>query len=229
MPRRTQRSVYAPVGLSALLAAFALLCYGFLLPSYPLSLSKLSHRVHSAARAPPPRPRAPATRALSKDPPVPGPEHQKGAPAAVPGTPTAPAMALSPDQVRKDCDAILGLGTRVAGSASHGHNATRALIVERLRGLGWSVEVDSFRDNTVLGPRDFHNIIAMWSPRRRRGGGAQAEAGPEGQRAAPWLLLAAHYDSKLYENGGCGCLGPAAGVAGSGLVARALGVAGGFR
>eukprot|EP00667_Euglena_gracilis_P006810 EG_transcript_6876 len=94
---------------------------------------------------------------------------------------------LPPNQLEMDCRTIVAAGPRVGGSASHGFNVTHNLIVGRLQQLGWAVEVDSFTTGTVLGPKTFHNIIAT--------GPSEAQA-----KKAPTLVLAAHYDSKLFAN-----------------------------
>jgi glutaminyl-peptide cyclotransferase len=108
---------------------------------------------------------------------------------------TAEAELLAPrpsafpsDQIKADCHAILSAGPRVAGSQSRGVNTTRDLIVGRLQGLGWAVHLDSFAQRTVIGRRTFTNIIAK---------------GPPGQldrSDTSMLLLAAHYDSKLFHD-----------------------------
>eukprot|EP00668_Euglena_longa_P015937 GGOE01020117.1.p1 GENE.GGOE01020117.1~~GGOE01020117.1.p1 ORF type:complete len:419 (-),score=36.36 GGOE01020117.1:174-1430(-) len=92
---------------------------------------------------------------------------------------------LPATQIEADCQTILTAGPRVGGSGSHGFNVTQSLITGRLQQLGWAVSLDSFTTRTVLGPKTFHNIIAM--------GPSEAPV-----LNAPTLLLAAHYDSKLF-------------------------------
>ena len=49
------------------------------------------------------------------------------------------------------------------------HTQARLYIMKVLADLGWSLELDSFSQNTVIGERTFHNIIATRnkdSPRR---------------------------------------------------------------
>lgn len=71
---------------------------------------------------------------------------------------------------------------RTPGSA--GNAAARSYITDYLTGLGWSVEFDTFSQDTVIGQQTFSNIIATKnkdSPRR--------------------LVLAAHYDTKISPEG----------------------------
>eukprot|EP00090_Calanus_glacialis_P014466 TRINITY_DN23253_c0_g1_i1.p1 TRINITY_DN23253_c0_g1~~TRINITY_DN23253_c0_g1_i1.p1 ORF type:complete len:347 (-),score=76.77 TRINITY_DN23253_c0_g1_i1:58-1098(-) len=72
--------------------------------------------------------------------------------------------------------------TRTPGSA--GNAAARSYIAGFLTDLGWSVEFDTFTQDTVIGEQTFSNIIATRnkdSPRR--------------------LVLAAHYDTKISPKG----------------------------
>ncbi|KAJ8679022.1 hypothetical protein QAD02_014809 [Eretmocerus hayati] len=66
---------------------------------------------------------------------------------------------------------------RVVGTP--GHDKVKEYIKSSLKGLGWSVETDTFSDRTPLGTRTFENIVAKWNPKAPR-----------------FLTLACHYDSK---------------------------------
>ncbi|XP_061452303.1 glutaminyl-peptide cyclotransferase-like protein [Rhineura floridana] len=68
-------------------------------------------------------------------------------------------------------------------SGSLGNKRVRQFIVEKLRVLGasWQVELDSFEDRTPHGTVSFANVVATLDP------------------VAPWrLVLACHYDSKYF-------------------------------
>ena len=59
------------------------------------------------------------------------------------------------------------LTTRVPDT--EGNTQARLYITQVLTDLGWSLELDSFRQDTVIGEKTFHNIIATRnknSPRR---------------------------------------------------------------
>lgn len=67
---------------------------------------------------------------------------------------------------------------------SPGHASSRVHLVSTLSQLGWSVDVDTFSHDTIIGTKTFNNVIATWnkaSPRR--------------------MVLAAHYDSKITPKG----------------------------
>lgn len=64
---------------------------------------------------------------------------------------------------------------------SPGHRAAREHIVGTLAEAGFAVELDTFTQETVVGAREFSSIVATLHPHAR-------------QR----LVLAAHYDSKLF-------------------------------
>lgn len=59
------------------------------------------------------------------------------------------------------------------------HQRVRLFLIQTLKDLGFEVELDSFHQNTVVGPREFHNIIATRFP-----------------TATKRMIWAAHYDSK---------------------------------
>ncbi|THD24390.1 Glutaminyl-peptide cyclotransferase [Fasciola hepatica] len=64
------------------------------------------------------------------------------------------------------------------------HAAVRKYIMDYLTSRGWFVELDSFHQPTVIGPRTFHNVIARLSS----------------VTADHNLVLACHYDSKRMPN-----------------------------
>ncbi|XP_050724699.1 glutaminyl-peptide cyclotransferase-like [Eriocheir sinensis] len=71
---------------------------------------------------------------------------------------------------------------RVVGTP--GHERVRQHLVESMRELGWTVEEDSFDDDTPIGRRTFTNVVATLDPKAPRR-----------------LVLACHYDSKLVREG----------------------------
>lgn len=60
-----------------------------------------------------------------------------------------------------------------------GIREVRQFINNEMTGLGWTVEEDTFRENTVVGPVEFTNIIATLNPDAPRR-----------------MVIACHYDSK---------------------------------
>jgi len=59
----------------------------------------------------------------------------------------------------------------------------KQFIVDTLSGLGWNVTLDAFHvDTTPRGPKDFANIVAVKNPSAPRR-----------------IVLAAHYDSKIFD------------------------------
>lgn len=68
---------------------------------------------------------------------------------------------------------------RVPGTPEHAQ--VQAFIVHHFRSLGWQVEEDAFEAPTPLGTVPMKNIIVTSG------------------EGTPGLVLAAHYDSKLYE------------------------------
>ena len=86
-------------------------------------------------------------------------------------------------------------------------------IVDTLKTAGWTVELDSFKQKTPVGPRTFHNISAsdavrllVWSPSR-----CQLCSDPLIRFTSPvatWdpqqtrrLVVSAHYESKEFATG----------------------------
>ncbi|KAJ3265625.1 hypothetical protein HDU77_004398 [Chytriomyces hyalinus] len=72
---------------------------------------------------------------------------------------------------------------RVSGSGSI--RKVEEYIESVFNGLGWHVEKDSFEDKTPYGMKQFSNIIVTKNPKAKRR-----------------LVLAAHYDSKYFAEGG---------------------------
>lgn len=81
-----------------------------------------------------------------------------------------------------DIDVILDniLIRRVSGTPENVH--VRNYIINRMQQLGWQIQLDQFDDNTPLGVKNFANIIATHNPNAER-----------------FLILACHYDSKLFD------------------------------
>lgn len=70
---------------------------------------------------------------------------------------------------------------RVAGTPEN--ERVRDYIINYFKDLDWDVELDSFTDETPFGPKHFSNIIVT-----------------KDTNATDHLVLAAHFDSKYYEN-----------------------------
>lgn len=56
-------------------------------------------------------------------------------------------------------------------------------IIKFFEDLGWNVTLDQFDQDTVIGPKRFTNIIATANPSAKK-----------------FLLLTAHYDSKMLKD-----------------------------
>jgi len=79
------------------------------------------------------------------------------------------------------------LATRMPSTP--GSKVAREYIIQFLENLGWSIELDEFTQDTIIGEKTFVNIIATYhpdSPRR--------------------LVLAAHYDTKITPEGFIGAI-----------------------
>jgi len=74
------------------------------------------------------------------------------------------------------------LTTRVPGTS--GNSESRDYIVNFLSGLGWTIELDTFTQETIIGKVTFSNIIATRNPKSPRR-----------------LVLTAHYDTKISPEG----------------------------
>lgn len=70
---------------------------------------------------------------------------------------------------------------RAAGTPEN--ERVRDYIINYFNDLNWNVEVDSFTDETPFGPKQFSNIIVT-----------------KDTNATDHLVLAAHFDSKYFEN-----------------------------
>ena len=51
---------------------------------------------------------------------------------------------------------------------SEGNVRARNYIREALTHAGWTVSLDQFDQDTIVGPRSFANIIAKWNPQSPR-------------------------------------------------------------
>ena len=65
----------------------------------------------------------------------------------------------------------------------------RQFIKKAMERLNWHVNTDEFEQNTVIGPKNFSNIIATLNPEAPRR-----------------LIIACHYDSKLTPKGFLGAI-----------------------
>lgn len=92
--------------------------------------------------------------------------------------------------IREDIEAITVV--RVPDTPPHAQ-VQRYLLNELQSHLYWKVETHRFTDTTPLGEKEFTNIIATWSPLPKSN---PRFALPENERR---IVLAAHYDSKLFD------------------------------
>ncbi|KAK7590235.1 hypothetical protein V9T40_001848 [Parthenolecanium corni] len=91
----------------------------------------------------------------------------------------AVAKSISIDEFKKILKPILR--ERIVGSAAH--EEVRNYIVGEFKNLKWTTELDSFYDETPnQGTLQFTNIIATYNP-----------------QAVRFLVLACHYDSKIFD------------------------------
>lgn len=67
---------------------------------------------------------------------------------------------------------------------TEGIRKVRNFITDEMSSYGWTVELDTFKENTVIGPKEFTNIIATLDPEAPRR-----------------MVIACHYDSKIEPKG----------------------------
>lgn len=79
------------------------------------------------------------------------------------------------DRAFQDLEYQVGLGPRVMGSQSH--EQVREWLVSTHNNLGWDVEIQS----TIYKGQDVHNIVAK----------------RDVNQDFPWIILGAHYDSRI--------------------------------
>ena len=119
----------------------------------------------------------------------------KATTAAVPSPPTPPspgkpiniasrtprADALSPARAWKHLEAQVAMGPRAHGSA--GHAKLRGYLADHLRACGAEVRVQEFRHRGAedAEPRPFWNVMGRFNP-----------------DASSWVMLATHYDTRLW-------------------------------
>jgi len=72
------------------------------------------------------------------------------------------------------------LVVRVPGTPAN--RAVRDYLVKRVERLGWTVELDTFTQNTIIGEKEFSNVIGYSNP------GAKKH-----------VVITAHYDSKIMD------------------------------
>jgi len=95
-------------------------------------------------------------------------------------------LSTTPASLQADVETLLSFGTRVGGSQSVGYRTTQAFLRHQLRCLSetWLTEEVSHTDDTVLGKKTFTSFVATTLPGNLKCGN---------------IVLAAHYDSKLFE------------------------------
>nr|CAH8824583.1 unnamed protein product [Trichobilharzia regenti] len=72
----------------------------------------------------------------------------------------------------------------VRSIGSPGHVVVREFIKKFLEERGWHVELDTFKENTIIGPKVFHNIVGYKNK----------------STYSKFLILACHYESKMIRN-----------------------------
>ena len=92
--------------------------------------------------------------------------------------------------IREDIAAISVV--RVPNTPSH-LRVQQYITREIKQHTQWKLETHRFADNTPLGPNEFTNIIATWSPLAKT---SPRFSQPENERR---VILAAHYDSKTFD------------------------------
>jgi len=77
---------------------------------------------------------------------------------------------------------ILSYGPRVP-SEDEGYKKTKAFLLSKINTQNWHVELNTFKDRTPVGEKEFTNILATWK-------------GSKVKEHAKTVILAAHYESK---------------------------------
>ncbi|CAH8827005.1 unnamed protein product [Trichobilharzia szidati] len=72
----------------------------------------------------------------------------------------------------------------VRSIGSPGHVMVREFITKFLEERGWHVELDTFKENTIIGPKVFHNIVGYKNK----------------STYSKFLILSCHYESKMIQN-----------------------------
>jgi len=90
--------------------------------------------------------------------------------------PNSDPQGFDSDRSFQDLEYQVDLGPRVMGSQSH--EQVREWLVSAHNELGWDVEVQS----TIYQGKDIHNIVAK----------------REINQDFPWIILGAHYDSRIF-------------------------------
>ena len=88
-----------------------------------------------------------------------------------------PYQSFDGKRAWQDVDYQVALGPRIPGSAAHAQ--TVQWIEERLRGLNWEVQTQELQVSVGDGEQTVRNVVAKMGSGR------------------PWLILGAHYDSRL--------------------------------
>jgi hypothetical protein len=90
--------------------------------------------------------------------------------------PNADPQEFDSNRSFQDLEYQVGLGPRVVGSQSH--ELVREWLVSTHNDLGWDVEIQS----TIYEGQDVHNIVAK----------------RDVNQDFPWIILGAHYDSRIF-------------------------------
>lgn len=90
--------------------------------------------------------------------------------------PNSDPQEFDSDRSFQDLEYQVGLGPRVMGSQSH--EQVREWLVSNHNDLGWDVDIQS----TIFEGQDVHNIVAK----------------REVNQDFPWIILGAHYDSRIF-------------------------------
>ena len=96
--------------------------------------------------------------------------------ACISQVPNSDPQVFNSDRSFQDLEYQVGLGPRLMGSRSH--EQVQEWLVSTHNDLGWDVEIQS----AIYEGQDVHNIVAK----------------REGNQDFPWIILGAHYDSRIF-------------------------------
>ncbi len=92
------------------------------------------------------------------------------------GSPTTETLKFDGVRAFKDLEYQVNLGPRVLGSKAH--EQVRDWIIQKNKDSGWNVEVQ----NAIINGQDIYNIVAA----------------REMDQNLPWVIIGAHYDSRMF-------------------------------
>ena len=92
------------------------------------------------------------------------------------GSPTTETLKFDGVRAFKDLEYQVNLGPRVLGSKAH--EQVREWIIQKNKDSGWNVEVQ----NAIINGQDIYNIVAA----------------REMDQNLPWVIIGAHYDSRMF-------------------------------